>query len=174
MARLLLFTGLLFWAFGLQAQVQPDKNYSDVELSQMRTRYLQELNKQAPQPIGRVIHNSSFAQLNAENAQQNSFKLQLKTVLPNYVPFTIAPPNSAIAGLGVDNPWSGSIPYRYNGNILIYPNDPSNGWGRAGVGMLANMMGNFIPGVASNPLWSRYNAFSSPFGFYNTPFGFSR
>jgi|GEM_PF-5979872 len=174
MVRILLFTGLLFGGLNLQAQVRPDQDYSEVELSQMRAKYLQQLNKQAPQPIGRVQSNSAFAQLNAENAAQNSFKLQLKTVLPNYVPFTIAPPNSALAGIGVDNPWNGSIPYRYNGNILIYPNDPTNGWARVTMGTLGNMLGYMVPGIQANPLWYGYNSFTSPFGYYNTPFYFAR
>ena len=152
---------------GMENQTVINGNLSDNELSRFRTEYINELNRQRSFPlIFRLQSKTNFSQAENDAAMRNAFALQLRNVLPNYVPFAIAPPYSSFAGVGAENPWSGSTPYRYNGNIMIYPNDPTRGYVRMAVGSCASMLG----GYTNSAFFNQWNHFSMPFGVYQSPF----
>jgi hypothetical protein len=121
------------------------------ELSDFRSKYIEQLYRSQYGSVMRrqnpFITQTAWSSDAAWNHRINS--LQLMTAEPGYVPFTIAPPGSAIAGL-FTNPLDGGMPMRMgDSNILIYPNDPTNGFVRRGMGWGACMWPGIWPGVGT-------------------------
>lgn len=128
---------------------QASKAPSAEELSDFRSKYIEQLYRSQYGSIMRrqnpFITQTNWSSDAAWNQRMNS--LQLMTAEPGYVPFTIAPPGSGLAGL-FTNPLDGGMPMRMgDSNILIYPNDPTNGFIRRGMGWGAAMCPHIWPNV---------------------------
>lgn len=172
-AKLLIVLGLALFAanFGAQAQdAATSSGYSEDELRLMREAYIENLRQRNPAPIVYQRNRLSQAESQSQIARvERSFeRLQLAAIYPDYVPFDVAPRHTAQHGLFTQQ-WMGGFPMQYGteGSLLIYPNDPTNGWARR--------MGGFgiglwdVYGCPTNVV-SPYSRYFNP--FFNTGVGF--